>query len=246
MHSRLAVDTTIGMTAGPSSVKSPFRKRSDPPSNLAGPSNVVRRGRSNSNASTSSSLSIVSPAASSTNASTTSLTLPPARSRRHSRSEIPAIEEAVRLGPEYVLAMHDYFPQHQSATCLSFRAGQVIHVLNRDSSGWWDGELEGRRGWFPTNYVNAEITSLTEEESLGMQPSKRGHIYSPSTGSATSWATISSRNHTTQHDHGHDQSSDSLEDMDPYCPPIMIPLLHGLSLLQNAVQASRVTQFHCE
>jgi son of sevenless len=65
--------------------------------------------------------------------------------------------------------MHDYSPQHQSATCLSFRAGQVIHVLNRDSSGWWDGELEGRRGWFPSNYVNAEITSLTEEEPLGMQ-----------------------------------------------------------------------------
>jgi son of sevenless len=60
--------------------------------------------------------------------------------------------------------MHDYFPQTQNATCLSFRAGQVIHVLNRDSSGWWDGELEGRRGWFPSNYVNAEVPSLTEEE----------------------------------------------------------------------------------
>ncbi|KAJ7745712.1 SH3 domain-containing protein, partial [Mycena metata] len=55
----------------------------------------------------------------------------------------------------YVMAMHDYAPQHQpeDTTCLSFRAGQVIHVLNRDSSGWWYGELEGRRGWFPSNYV---------------------------------------------------------------------------------------------
>ena len=78
----------------------------------------------------------------------------------------PALEETVRLGSEYVLAMHDYAPQHQSATCLSFRAGQVIHVLNRDASGWWDGELEGRRGWFPSNYVNTEVTSLTEEQPL--------------------------------------------------------------------------------
>lgn len=31
--------------------------------------------------------------------------------------------------------------------------------------------------------------------------------------------------------------------MDPYCPPLMIPLLHGLSLLQSAVQANRVTHF---
>jgi son of sevenless-like protein len=62
------------------------------------------------------------------------------------------------------MAMHDYSPQTQAATCLSFRAGQVIHVLNRDTSGWWDGELEGRRGWFPSNYVNGEVPSLTEEE----------------------------------------------------------------------------------
>jgi son of sevenless len=170
MHSRLAIDTTVGMTAGPSSVKSHFRKRSDPlASNSAGPSDIVRRGRSASNASTSSSLSIISPTSSSTNASTTSLVLHSATDKSPSRSASPAIEESVRLGPEYVLAMHDYFPQHQSATCLSFRAGQVIHVLNRDSSGWWDGELEGRRGWFPSNYVNAEITSLTEEQPLGMQ-----------------------------------------------------------------------------
>ncbi|KAJ4494094.1 SH3 domain-containing protein, partial [Lentinula edodes] len=53
----------------------------------------------------------------------------------------------------YILAMHDYEPQHNISTCLSFRAGQVIQVLNRNASGWWDGELEGKRGWFPSNYV---------------------------------------------------------------------------------------------
>ncbi|CAE6464240.1 unnamed protein product [Rhizoctonia solani] len=56
---------------------------------------------------------------------------------------------------EYVLALHDFAPVNGNTTCLSFRAGQVIHVLNRDSTGWWDGELEGRRGWFPSNYVKA-------------------------------------------------------------------------------------------
>lgn len=60
--------------------------------------------------------------------------------------------------------MHDFAPQHQNVTCLAFRAGQVIHVLNRDPSGWWDGELEGRRGWFPSNYVTSEVNLLTEEE----------------------------------------------------------------------------------
>ena len=76
------------------------------------------------------------------------------------------LEETIRLSSEYVLAMHDFAPQQQDANCLSFRAGQVIHVLNRDESGWWDGELDGQRGWFPSNYVNTEagVTSLTEED----------------------------------------------------------------------------------
>ncbi|KAG9103004.1 hypothetical protein FRC06_000499 [Ceratobasidium sp. 370] len=62
---------------------------------------------------------------------------------------------AGRGDSEYVLAMHDFEPVNGNSTCLSFRAGQVIHVLNKDSTGWWDGELEGRRGWFPSNYVKA-------------------------------------------------------------------------------------------
>lgn len=77
----------------------------------------------------------------------------------------------MRLGSEYVLAMHDYLAENP--TCLSFRTGQVIHVLNRDNSGWWDGELEGRRGWFPSNYVNAEMSSLTEEEPIGLKSVSR-------------------------------------------------------------------------
>ncbi|KAF8964351.1 ras guanine nucleotide exchange factor domain-containing protein [Flammula alnicola] len=249
MHSRLAIDTTTGINAGPSSIKARFRERSVSPSyNSAGPSSsrVYQRGRSVSNASTTSSLDIISPTSSSTNASTTSLVIPSSRQGSRSRSASPAIDETVRLGPEYVLAMHDYFPQHQNSTCLSFRAGQVIHVLNRDASGWWDGELEGRRGWFPSNYVNAEITSLTEEEPVGMQMPRRGHTYSESSASATSWTTVSSRNQHPLHEHERNLSSSSEaseQDMDPYCPPLMVPLLHGLSLLQNAVRANRVAHF---
>ncbi|CAE7095336.1 unnamed protein product [Rhizoctonia solani] len=54
---------------------------------------------------------------------------------------------------EYVIALHDFVPVNGNTTCLAFRAGQLIQVLNRDSTGWWDGELDGRRGWFPSNYV---------------------------------------------------------------------------------------------
>jgi hypothetical protein len=59
--------------------------------------------------------------------------------------------------------MHDYVPEQRNATCLTFRAGQVIRVLNRDPSGWWDGELDGSRGWFPSNYVNGDLALLADE-----------------------------------------------------------------------------------
>lgn len=69
-----------------------------------------------------------------------------------------------RPQPEYVLAMHDYIPDQRNATCLGFRAGQVVRVLNRDPSGWWDGELDGSRGWFPSNYVNGDLALLADEQ----------------------------------------------------------------------------------
>lgn len=65
-------------------------------------------------------------------------------------------------GDEYVLALHDFAPTSQSADCLYFKAGEVIHVLNRDTSGWWDGQLGGKRGWFPSNYVTSDVRIISE------------------------------------------------------------------------------------
>ncbi|BGP51674.1 Ras guanine nucleotide exchange factor bud5 [Rhodotorula kratochvilovae] len=58
----------------------------------------------------------------------------------------------------FVKALHSFSSQ-QAASCLSFSAGQIIKCFNRDASGWWDGECEGRRGWFPSNY-----TEVVEED----------------------------------------------------------------------------------
>ena len=40
-----------------------------------------------------------------------------------------------------------------SADELSFNAGDVITILKKDDSGWWEGELNGQKGWIPANYV---------------------------------------------------------------------------------------------
>lgn len=50
----------------------------------------------------------------------------------------------------YVRALYDY--STDDTTSLSFRAGDVIQVLKQLDSGWWDGIVNGQRGWFPSNY----------------------------------------------------------------------------------------------
>lgn len=55
-------------------------------------------------------------------------------------------------------ALYDY--QTQDTSSLSFQRNDVIEVLTRLESGWWDGLLGDERGWFPSNYV----TVISDEE----------------------------------------------------------------------------------
>ena len=53
-------------------------------------------------------------------------------------------------GAMYVRALYDY--DADDRTSLSFRQGDVIQVITQLESGWWDGVINGVRGWFPSNY----------------------------------------------------------------------------------------------
>jgi hypothetical protein len=81
------------------------------------------------------------------------------------------------LTSHFVQALHDYIPANLSAqdaaNCLCFTRGNIIEVLGRDDSGWWDGACNGSRGWFPSNYVGmigevvrAETYSDEEEDAV--------------------------------------------------------------------------------
>ncbi len=49
-------------------------------------------------------------------------------------------------------ALYDYVGADQHE--LDFMAGDIINVIEKDNnSGWWTGELGGRTGLFPSNYV---------------------------------------------------------------------------------------------
>ena len=85
-----------------------------------------------------------------------------------------------------VRALYDY--KSEQDTNLSFRQGDIIHVLTRLESGWFDGMIDRRRGWFPGNYcapiilpgfspsggsssrINAGDSSAGEDPFLGTMP----------------------------------------------------------------------------
>ena len=50
----------------------------------------------------------------------------------------------------YVQALYNY--EADDRTSLSFRQGDIIQVITQLESGWWDGVINGVRGWFPSNY----------------------------------------------------------------------------------------------
>jgi len=67
-------------------------------------------------------------------------------------------EEEQFLSTFFCRALFDYQTDNDSS--LSFRRDDIIEVLTRLESGWWDGLLGQERGWFPSNYV----TVISDQE----------------------------------------------------------------------------------
>lgn len=68
-------------------------------------------------------------------------------------------------GTLYVRALYDY--EADDRTSLSFHEGDIIQVITQLESGWWDGVINGVRGWFPSNYC--QIIENPEEIPEHMQ-----------------------------------------------------------------------------
>jgi len=74
---------------------------------------------------------------------------------------------------QLVRALYNYDATEESE--LSFKANERLMVLQKDDSGWWQGELNGRVGMFPSNFVevvdpNAPVKeAAAEQKELGGQ-----------------------------------------------------------------------------
>ncbi|XP_076148603.1 rho guanine nucleotide exchange factor 6 isoform X1 [Alosa pseudoharengus] len=84
------------------------------------------------------------------------------RSRSLRRQSKPAVEMAENGGSggggggggngQLMVKARFNFKQNNEDE-LSFNKGELIHVTRQEEGGWWEGTLNGRTGWFPSNYV---------------------------------------------------------------------------------------------
>lgn len=154
---------------------------------------------------------------------------------------------------EHVVALHDF--NSNNATCLSFQAGQVIKVYNRDPSGWWDGELDGQRGWFPSNYVDQEAVYVSDDAQNDSYSYDDAHaLRNSSTSHASSdFDHVADYRSLAQNPLPRERyfSANTSRSSTPTSTPLMDrgdagvldPILHAISLLRNAVRANRVAHF---
>ncbi|KAI7865102.1 ras guanine nucleotide exchange factor domain-containing protein [Spinellus fusiger] len=82
-------------------------------------------------------------------------------------SEVPKSSNQVR-------ALYSFNSQEQTA--LTFKKGDLIEVLARLDSGWWDGWCNGVRGWFPSNYVGAIESGLPKSTGVGHSTLETMHL----------------------------------------------------------------------
>uniref|UniRef100_A0A4X1TW78 Intersectin 2 n=1 Tax=Sus scrofa TaxID=9823 RepID=A0A4X1TW78_PIG len=69
-----------------------------------------------------------------------------------------------------VIAMYDYIANNEDE--LNFSKGQLINVLNKDDPDWWQGEINGVTGLFPSNYVK-----MTTDTDPSQQLRKQGNLF---------------------------------------------------------------------
>lgn len=74
---------------------------------------------------------------------------------------------------DLVVALYDF--TSPSPSCLSFRTGDLIGVVGRHPSGWWDGVIaaSGQRGWVPNSLMGPYTETLAAQSGAGQRKEAR-------------------------------------------------------------------------
>ncbi|XP_051559390.1 rho guanine nucleotide exchange factor 7b isoform X4 [Myxocyprinus asiaticus] len=74
------------------------------------------------------------------------------RSSRHKYNQYRSLDMSESSGLQ-VLVKAKFNFQQTNEDELSFSKGDIIQVTRQEDGGWWEGTLNGKSGWFPSNYV---------------------------------------------------------------------------------------------
>ncbi|KAL7741260.1 hypothetical protein ACLKA6_015145 [Drosophila palustris] len=66
--------------------------------------------------------------------------------------------------PLIVRAEYSFMGSNNDELC--FQKGDLITVTQREDGGWWEGTLNDKTGWFPSNYVNEYKAQLPLTETI--------------------------------------------------------------------------------
>ncbi|XP_042570400.1 SH3 domain-containing kinase-binding protein 1-like isoform X2 [Cyprinus carpio] len=100
----------------------------------------------------------------------------------------------------------DYQAQHDDE--LTIAVGDIISNIRKDEGGWWEGELDGRRGLFPDNFVR-EIKKDSKKE-VKKESSLAGSKSDLSNGSASPKSEPSLRSARKDRDVGFQRKSEAI------------------------------------
>lgn len=75
---------------------------------------------------------------------------PPGSAGLSGAPPVPASSKPAETRPLYRV-LFDYTAANEDE--LSLKSGQHVRLVKKEDGGWWQGDLDGKVGWFPDNYV---------------------------------------------------------------------------------------------
>uniref|UniRef100_A0A8V8TNU1 SH3 domain containing kinase binding protein 1 n=1 Tax=Homo sapiens TaxID=9606 RepID=A0A8V8TNU1_HUMAN len=90
----------------------------------------------------------------------------------------------------------DYQAQHDDELTIS--VGEIITNIRKEDGGWWEGQINGRRGLFPDNFVREIKKEMKKDPLTNKAPEKPLHEV-PSGNSLLSSETILRTNKRGSH-----------------------------------------------
>lgn len=77
----------------------------------------------------------------------------------------PCAKVATEVSENIAIAISDYRSEEEKD--LTFQRGDRIKITLQHNSGWWEGELDGKKGYFPKSFVQVAGTVESKNESIG-------------------------------------------------------------------------------